>query len=94
MFQVIALCVVVFLQANNMSLEEKVSDNALRFVLIGKSPSSTVKLTCQAPSDEVKQNWVGQIRSILDMQGDIIKGIFVLCVVFPSTIVIAFGVNC
>jgi len=65
----------VILQANNMCLDESNSEHPLRFVLAGKSPSSTVQLTCQAPSDEIRQNWITQIRSILDMQGDIIKGV-------------------
>jgi hypothetical protein len=57
-----------------MTMDENCADNPLRFGLTGKSPSSTVHLICQAPNEEVKQNWVTQIQSILDMQGDIIKG--------------------
>jgi len=67
---------VLVLQVNNMSLEENVDNDRLRFVLTDKTALSTLQLVCQAPNDEVRQNWVTQIRSLLDMQGDLLLGKF------------------
>jgi hypothetical protein len=58
-----------------MALEDKVAEDPLRFVLIDKTPGSDFALTCQAPSEEIKQNWIAHIRSLLDMQGDFLRGI-------------------
>lgn len=46
----------------------------LKFVLIDKTPGADLKLVIQAPSEEVKATWVSHIRSILDMQGDFLRG--------------------
>jgi len=59
-----------------MALDENVGDDSLRFVLTDKTPSSDLQLICQAPDDEVRQNWITQIHSILDMQGDLLRGKF------------------
>jgi len=59
-----------------MALDENASTDKLRFVLTDKTPSSDLQLICQAPDDEVRQNWITQIRSILDMQGDLLRGNF------------------
>ncbi len=66
---------VLRLQANKMSLQQApVDGDPLTFTLIDKTPGSDLRIVIQAPSDDVKQNWVTQIRSILDMQGDFLKG--------------------
>jgi len=57
-----------------MALNENTGDDKLRFVLTDKTPSADLQLVCQAPDDEVRQNWITQIRSILDMQGDLLRG--------------------
>ena len=58
-----------------MSLNKQGLDNdPLTFMLIDKTPGSDLRIVIQAPSEDVKQNWVTQIRSILDMQGDFLKG--------------------
>lgn len=60
---------------NKMSMnEEPVGGDPLTFTIIDKSPGSDLRLVCQAANEEVKENWVTQIRSILDMQGDFLKG--------------------
>lgn len=63
-----------------MSLDENAGGDRLRFVLTDKTPSSDLQLVCQAPSDEVRQNWITQIISILDMQGDLLRGKTINCV--------------
>jgi len=62
------------LQVNNMTLDENAGGDRLRFVLTDKTPSSDLRLVCQAPNDEVRQNWITQLSSILDMQGDLLRG--------------------
>ena len=58
-----------------MSLDQRGTENdPLTFTLIDKTPGSDLRIVIQAPSEDVKQNWVTQIRSILDMQGDFLKG--------------------
>jgi len=57
-----------------MALNENAGSDKLQFVLTDKAPSSDLQLVCQAPNDEVMQNWVTQIHSILDMQGDLLRG--------------------
>lgn len=57
-----------------MAMQENSSDDALMFTLIDKKPKSDLKLICQAPSDDIKQNWISQIRSLLDMQGKFLQG--------------------
>ncbi|KAK2148868.1 hypothetical protein LSH36_478g02010 [Paralvinella palmiformis] len=58
------------LMVNKMELDDKSSTDPLIFALIDKTPRSNLHLICQAPSDQVKQNWVSQIRAILEMQKD------------------------
>lgn len=64
------------MQVNNMALDENAGEEKLRFVLTDKTPSSNLQLVCQVPNDEVRQNWITQIHSILDMQGDLLRGNF------------------
>ena len=63
-----------------MQMDEKVGDEPLRFVLIDKSPGSDLKLTCQASCDENRQTWISLTRSLLDMQGDFLRGQLLLSV--------------
>jgi len=55
-------------------MEVQIPGEPLQFVLNDKTPSSDLKLICQAPSEEVKENWTSQLRSILDMQGNMLRG--------------------
>ncbi len=57
-----------------MNLDKSGGTDPMQFVLIDKTPGSDLKLILQAPSEEIKQNWVTQIQSILNMQGDFLKG--------------------
>ena len=61
-------------QANKMALNDKGNSDPLTLLLTDKTPGSDLKLVLQAKSEEMKQNWVSQIRSILDMQGDFLRG--------------------
>jgi hypothetical protein len=65
----------LIVQINNMGMDETIGDIPTRFLLVDKMPSSSLQLLCQAPNEEMKQNWVTQIRSLLDMQGDIVRGL-------------------
>ena len=57
-----------------MSMTPQVDGEPLKFVLIDRTPGSDVKYYVQAPSEEVKATWIREIRSILDMQGDFLRG--------------------
>ena len=64
-----------------MAVQEKgVSGDPNTFTLIDKTPGSDVKLLCQPTSQEIKENWVAQITSLLEMQGDFLRGGFNLIV--------------
>ena len=62
------------LQVNKMGFNEKGTGDPLTFTLIDKTPGSDVKFHVQAPNAEVYHNWCMQIRSILDMQKDLMEG--------------------
>lgn len=62
-------------KVNKMSMTEKVEGEPLRFVLVDKTPGTDMKFIVQAPSEEVKNEWITQIRSILDMQGDFLRAL-------------------
>lgn len=57
-----------------MALTKTVDGEPLRFMLINKTPGSDSKFVIQAPSDAVKHTWTRQITSLLDMQGDFLRG--------------------
>ena len=57
-----------------MALTKVVEGEPLRFMLINKTPGSDCKFVIQAPSDAVKHTWTLQITSLLDMQGDFLRG--------------------
>lgn len=61
-------------QINKMVMDHKTSDDPLRFALADTTPLQDVHFTCQAPNEDVRENWVSQINSILDMQGDFLRG--------------------
>jgi len=77
-----------------MALDENAGGDRLRFVLTDKTPSSDLQLVCQAPNDEVRQNWITQISSILDMQGDLLRGNSSKCVFLCWLWDIVFAGNC
>lgn len=64
----------VTLQINKMSLNDVVENEPLRFILVDRSPGSNIKLLVQAPDADTKETWALQIRQILDMQGDFLRG--------------------
>jgi len=55
-------------------MNDKMVGEPLLFVLLDKTPQTDLKIVCQAPSEEVKDNWTSQLRSILEMQGDLLRG--------------------
>lgn len=61
-------------QVNKMSMANQEEGEPLKFVLIDRTPGSDMKYIIQAPSEEVKDTWIREIRSILDMQGDFLRG--------------------
>jgi len=63
------------LMVNKMELDDKSTNDPLTFALIDKTPRSDLHLICQAPSDQVKQNWASQIRAILEMQKDFLAAL-------------------
>ena len=56
-----------------------VHPNPLVFKLVDKTPGAMCSLLVQSPSDDVKQNWVTHIKSILDMQKDFLQGNYGTC---------------
>lgn len=72
-------------QVNNMSLEVDSSgaSSPLRFIIVDKTPGVHVQLVCQAPDQESRNDWVVQLRSLLDMQGDFLKGSTAFIIVSP-----------
>ncbi|CAG5125660.1 unnamed protein product, partial [Candidula unifasciata] len=63
------------LKVNKMSLCDTVEGEPLRFQLTDRTPGSDVRMIIQANSEENKETWVKQIRSILDMQGDFLRAL-------------------
>ncbi|KAK7507484.1 hypothetical protein BaRGS_00001419 [Batillaria attramentaria] len=63
------------LKVNKMSMTNVVEGEPLKFVLIDRTPGSDMKYIIQAPSEEVKDTWIKEIRSILDMQGDFLRAL-------------------
>jgi len=57
-----------------MSMDDKIPGEPLLFALRDKTPQSDLKILCQAPSEDIKDNWTSQLRSILEMQGDFLRG--------------------
>jgi len=57
-----------------MSMNDRLAGEPLLFALLDKTPQTDLKIVCQAPSEDVKDNWTSQLRSILDMQGDFLRG--------------------
>ncbi|XP_070187687.1 triple functional domain protein-like isoform X2 [Littorina saxatilis] len=62
-------------KVNKMSLNKDVEGEPLKFVLIDRTPGSDVKYVVQTPSEEVKDTWIREISSILDMQGDFLRAL-------------------
>lgn len=58
------------IKANKMSITDHSDEGPLCFVLSDKTPGLDLKMICQAPDEEIKQNWVTQVKSMLQMQGD------------------------
>ena len=67
-----------------MALTKTVEGEPLRFMLINKTPGSDSKFVIQAPNESVKHTWTSQITSLLDMQGDFLRGINLICSNFNS----------
>ncbi|KAK6165753.1 hypothetical protein SNE40_022615 [Patella caerulea] len=62
-------------KVNKMSMTNSVDNDPLRFMLIDRTPGSDLKFLIQAISEENKETWVKEIRSILDMQGDFLRAL-------------------
>ncbi|GFO00003.1 kalirin-like isoform x11, partial [Plakobranchus ocellatus] len=63
------------LKANKMSLTENVEGDPLKFMLTDRTPGSDARMIVQCKSEENKDTWIKQIRSILDMQGDFLRAL-------------------
>ncbi|BFZ15658.1 hypothetical protein BsWGS_18696 [Bradybaena similaris] len=63
------------LKVNKMSLCDRIEGEPLRFQLTDRTPGSDVRMIIQANSEENKEAWIKQIRSILDMQGDFLRAL-------------------
>ncbi|GFR86674.1 triple functional domain protein-like isoform X7 [Elysia marginata] len=63
------------LKVNKMSLTDKVEGEPLKFMLTDRTPGSDVRMIIQAKSEENKDQWIKQIRSILDMQGNFLRAL-------------------
>ena len=61
-----------------MALDDKSTLDPLRFILIDKNPGADLKLLCQTLNEDVQRTWLETIRSLLDMQGDFLRGIFII----------------
>ena len=55
-------------------MDIRVAGEPLQFILVDKTPQSDLRLICQTPSEDVKENWTTQLRTILDMQGNLLRG--------------------
>ncbi|XP_029657628.1 kalirin isoform X4 [Octopus sinensis] len=60
---------------NKMSMNENAEGDDLKFILIDRTPDSNMKYIIQAPTEEIRDEWIAQIRSILDMQGDFLRAL-------------------
>jgi len=60
-------------------MDDNIAGEPLLFSLLDKTPQTDLKIHCQAPSEEVKDNWTSQLRSILEMQGDFLRGQYSIC---------------
>ncbi|XP_071527234.1 triple functional domain protein isoform X3 [Panulirus ornatus] len=65
------------LQVNKMSLEEKVDDgDTLKFLLKSTDPRKpNLAFVCQGATDDDRNQWVSQIRHLLQTQKDFLKAI-------------------
>ena len=57
-----------------MSMTDTVEGEPLKFILVDGTPAADIKYVVQTPSEEVKETWIKEIRSILDMQKDFLRG--------------------
>ena len=62
------------LQVNKMSLEDEVADHPLVFKLVDKTPGNILTVYIQTNNPEQKEQWTNQITSMLDMQGNFLRG--------------------
>jgi len=73
-----------------MALKENYNNDPLCFVIIDKMPGSDLQLVAQAATPQIRDNMVAQIRSLLDMQGDFLRG---EKAVFPLNLTQSFTVH-
>ncbi|XP_074654482.1 kalirin-like isoform X2 [Tubulanus polymorphus] len=62
-------------KANQMSLQDNVENEPLQFIIIDKSPGSDMKYYIEASSKEVREQWISEIRNILDMQAGLVRAL-------------------
>lgn len=63
----------VSLQVNKMSLDESVDDR-LQFRIFDSSSDPRLEMHIHADSADQKSLWISQIRNMLDMQGNFLRG--------------------
>jgi len=60
-----------------MKLTQEAGDEEqLRFTLTDKSFGADLVLVCHAHNEELRQTWISQINSLLDMQGHFLRGVY------------------
>lgn len=58
-----------------MGLETNEEDEEeMKFTLVDKTPASDLKLVCQASTEDSYKTWTSIIRTLLDIQGDFLRG--------------------
>ena len=60
-----------------MSLIDKVDDldSSLKFILVSKDPQKEASFVCQGSTREEREQWVENIRAILDTQRDFLRAL-------------------
>ena len=71
-FAIAVVCRLV--QVNKMSMSSDVDREPLQFTLTDRTPGSDMMYIIQVSSSDVKDTWIKEVRGILDMQGDFLRG--------------------
>lgn len=63
------------MQINKMGMETEVPGESLRIILKNKDPTGPQDIIMQTSSPEDKQQWITQIKQLLDTQMDFLKAL-------------------
>ena len=61
--------------ASSVSAGQAQTQVTHRFVIVDKTPGSTIRYVFEAPSSDSRENWIAQIKDLLAMQGDFLRGL-------------------